>query len=74
MQSYSTSRGPIEILRDMEAQTLCKKQGKKHVFVRAGEPHNLFYDGGVKGALRVQDMICKKCGWIHFREALEIVK
>jgi len=63
-----------EIIMDMEA-TMMKQSGcKKHKFVIANKPTNIFYDGKVRGGFRVQEVACKNCGWSKLREPLEEVK
>lgn len=67
-------RDPKEIVRDMEAATLCAKQGKTHIWKRDGEPINIFFDGpGNHGVWKNQIMVCERCGFEMWREPIELV-
>lgn len=64
-----------EITKDFESSFKCVKEGKRHKFIRDGEPFNMFFDGpGHHHIERLQRMVCAVCGFEKWRKELKLVK
>lgn len=70
-------RTGIEMMRDWEASTECKKQGIRHKFQLSGEPFNIFWDGSKPSHShieRLQTVVCKRCGFEKWMPVMERIK
>lgn len=67
-------RTPEQMIRDIELETLCIRNGKRHKFKRRGAPLSMFYDGKATGSLRLIVLRCERCGFEKMQEEMKVAK